>query len=294
MAIDNLTIIGERINPGFASVRALFDSGDMAGIQAVALEQVNKGARALDVNLGEKGEHDPAFAADVVRALQEATPVPLVFDSPSAAVQRSCLAAYDPAKAEGALPIVNSVSELRWEIADLLRDYRFRIILMASEREERGKKMANRTVEEICDTAARMRDRLLGGGHGLALDDLYVDVSIGPIGADTGGATRTAVEAIGRIGADAGWAGVHFCVGLSNIGAGLPRKTASGLALRPLIESAFLTLAVPLGLDSVVAAAGRKLELLAEDHPVLVGFREALALEGYRTVMRIRDIYRNG
>lgn len=293
MTIENLTIIGERINPGFASVRALFENGDIAGIQEVAEKQVNRGAGALDVNLGDKALEDPAFTAEVVRAIQEKVSVPLVFDSPSAKVQEIFLKAYDPGPAGGAAPIVNSVSELRWEIMDLLKIRPFRIILMASERQEGGKKIANHTLDEILDTARHLTQRVLEVGGGLTLDDLFIDVSVGPVGADTDGKTRMAVEAVKRVGSDAALKGIHQCVGLSNISAGLPQKTEAGLAVRPLMESAFLTLTVPHGLDAVIAAAGRDFRLLADDDPALVGFQEAILLDGYRTVMRIRDIYKN-
>jgi len=48
----NIGIIGERINPGFKSTRALFDKQDLAGIQALALKQAEAGALYQNVNIG--------------------------------------------------------------------------------------------------------------------------------------------------------------------------------------------------------------------------------------------------
>lgn len=42
--IPGLQIIGERINPGFRSTRQLFETADIAGIQALARRQAAAGA----------------------------------------------------------------------------------------------------------------------------------------------------------------------------------------------------------------------------------------------------------
>ena len=48
----NIRIIGERINPGFKSTKALFDNSDIPGIQALAVKQAEAGASWLNVNIG--------------------------------------------------------------------------------------------------------------------------------------------------------------------------------------------------------------------------------------------------
>ena len=77
------------------------DNEDLAGVQALAVKQVEAGASALDVTIGPRGSTDFDFLAKVVRAIQEAVPVPLCFDFPSAQVQEVCLKAYDRARAGG-------------------------------------------------------------------------------------------------------------------------------------------------------------------------------------------------
>jgi cobalamin-dependent methionine synthase I len=57
--IPGLTIIGERINPGFRSTQALFDDEDFPGIQALAVRQAQAGASYLNVNAGTKALKDP-------------------------------------------------------------------------------------------------------------------------------------------------------------------------------------------------------------------------------------------
>src|SRR6185369_16779606 len=57
----NIRIIGERINPGFKSTRALFDNSDLPGIQALAVKQAQAGASYLNVNIGARAMTDAAF-----------------------------------------------------------------------------------------------------------------------------------------------------------------------------------------------------------------------------------------
>src|SRR5919206_678879 len=104
-AIEGLTVIGERINPGFKSTKALFDSGDVPGIQALAVRQAQAGADYLNINVGARAEADPGFLREVIAAVQAVTDLPLSFDSPRAAVQEVCLRTYDQARARGRKPI---------------------------------------------------------------------------------------------------------------------------------------------------------------------------------------------
>ena len=72
-----LQIIGERINPGFKSTKALFDNSDIPGIRALAVKQAEAGASWLNVNIGARALTDTEWMATVIRAIQEVTTVPL-------------------------------------------------------------------------------------------------------------------------------------------------------------------------------------------------------------------------
>jgi len=290
MTFPRLKIIGERINPGFKSTQAMFAQRDLDGLSSLAAEQVAKGATFLNVNTGDLAENDPAFLDALIRRIQDVAPVPLSFDYPNVAVQERCLALYDDTRA-GGKPFINSISELRWEMAELCRIRPCRVVLMASERSENGEKVANRTDDEVYATALRMVERLLDGRYGLTPDDLYIDVSIGPVAADLEGLTRMAVRAIRRIGTCPKLRGVHMSVGLTNLSIMLPARTADGQPLKELLESAFLTNTVPYGLDTVLGTAGRNYRHLPADHPILVGFNEALELSDVDAIMRIQQLY---
>lgn len=285
------TIIGDRINPGFKSTKALLDAGDMAGIQALAKRQVDAGATALDFTIGARAKDDPQFLVEVIRAVQAAVTAPICFDYPEPAVQEICLKAYDPGGARGAKPIINSMAETRWPMVELLKIRPCRVMLMASERLEDGIGKPNKTGAEIAATAKRAALRL-AREHGLALDDVIVDVSISALIADTAGMNREALAAIGLIGSDPELKGIHISGGLSNIAQQLPPKAADGSDLKLQLECAFLTLARPLGMDTVLATPWRAFRMLPEDDYVLGVFKQVLQASGTDVLRQVRKLYR--
>jgi 5-methyltetrahydrofolate--homocysteine methyltransferase len=285
------TIIGDRINPGFKSTKALLDAGDMARVQALAKRQVDAGAAALDFTIGPRARDDPQFLVEVIRAVQAAVTVPICFDYPEYAVQEVCLKAYDADQARGAKPIINSMAETRWSMVELLQIRPCRVMLMASERLEDGIGKPNRTAAEIAGTAKRAALRL-AREHGLALDDVIVDVSISALIADTAGMNREALAAIGLIGSDPELKGIHISGGLSNIAQQLPPKAADGSDLRLQLECAFLTLARPLGMDTVLATPWRGFQTLSEDNYVLGVFKQVLQASGTDVLRQVRKLYR--
>lgn len=292
VAIEGLKLIGERINPGFRSSKELLDAKDLPGLQALAVDQVRKGGCAyLTVNVGEAGTRDPQFLVDLIRAIQAVVDLPLAFDYPAREVQELCLDTYDAGRAQGRWPIMNSVTELRWDMLDIRDRQPFKVVLMASERLEGTRGVPNRTAAEVHQTARRMVERLLGGDYGLTADDLFIDVSLGPISADLEGLTRQAVDSIALLGADPDLAGTHKMVGLSNLSISTPPRALDGGLLKVRLESAFLTLTVPHGLDYILGTPGRDYQVLPDDDYVMIGFREAIALDGFDTLMRVQALY---
>ena len=291
----NIRIIGERINPGFKSTKALFDNSDIPGIQALAVKQAEAGASWLNVNIGARALTDTEWMATVIRAIQEVTTVPLSFDFPSKKVQEVCLQAYDPAKAHGALPLVNSITEHRWDLMELYGPYKFKVILMASERVEavNGAMVAkgNKSADEIYGTARRCALRLMND-YGMPADDIIVDMSVSAIIADTEGLNRSTVEAIRLIGQDPALQGVHMMGGLSNIGQQLPPKAVDGSDLKHALECAFLTLTVPLGFDTVLGTPWRGYDALPAGHYVLTTYQNFLQQTGSNALRAVRKFYK--
>ena len=80
-------------------------------------------------------------------------------------------------------------------------------------------------------------------------------------------------------------------VGLSNFTVMLPPKCADGSRVKGPLESAFLTKAMPLGLDMVIGSVKRKYETLAADHPAMVCLEDCLKVGGFDSIMRVREFY---
>jgi len=289
--IPGLAIIGERINPGFRSTQALFDDEDVAGIQALAVRQAQAGASYLNVNAGTKALKDPQFMVEVVRAIQAVVDLPLSLDCPDFAVLKTVLEAYDAAKAKGMKPVINSISESRWELAELMKVRPCKAILMSSEQERDGRIVPNRTGEEVHEVAKRKVKRLLAGGYAEGPDDFFVDVSIATLAADTEGLIKMALEGIRLVGADPDMAGVHVMGGLSNLPQHLPAKAADGSDLKYHLECAFLTVAMPLGFDTVLGTPWRDYRLLPDDNFVLREFRRIVELRESDALMAVVDLY---
>ncbi|MGC2418928.1 MAG: dihydropteroate synthase [Candidatus Acidiferrales bacterium] len=290
MAIPGVSIIGDRINPGFKTTKALIEAQDVAGLQALAVRQVQAGAWCLDVTVGSRGYTDFQFLTEVIRALQAAVDVPLCFDYPSAAVQEVCLKAYDPAKAKGRKPVVNSLAETRLEMLDLVKICPFQVVLMASERLEEGSAKSNKLTSEVLGVARRMTAKLTQE-YGFSRSDILVDVTIHSLISDLEGLTKMALDAIRSIGEDPELKGIHIMGGMTNIGNMLPPLKFDGVSLRQLTENAFLTLAVPLGFDTIMGTPWNDFRLLPDDNVVLQTLKDFNELKGLDAMRRLRKLW---
>jgi len=290
VAIPGLTIIGESINDSVPSTKKLFDAGDVPGLLDLARGQDERGAAWIDVNVGSR---PPEFMADLVGRIQSVTAKPLSIDTPDPAIAEAGLRSYDPERAGGRKPILNSISPLRLEMFDLWGVRPFVPILMASERYEPGAGCpnANRTAEETRGAARALLEEARRRVPGFANDQAIVDPGISPIGTDCEGQLKRVLESLALIHADPFFAGVHMSVGLSNFTVMLPSKTKAGEPVKGPLESAFLTLAMPRGLDTIIGSTIRKYEILPAGHPALACLEDILGLEGYDTLMRLKAFY---
>ena len=288
MAMPGLTIIGESINDSVPSTKKFFDANDIPGLLDLAKSQDEKGAAYLDVNVGARS---PEFMTGLVLAIQRVTAKPLSIDTPDPALARAGLMAYDASRAGGGMPILNSISPLRTHLFDLASIQPFKPILMACERMEDGEGKPNRTAEESWRTAKSLLAEARRLIPGFKNDSAIVDPGIAPVGSDHEGQLKRVLETLALIHGDPDFAGIHISVGLSNFTVMLPSKRADGSPVKGPLESAFLTLAMPLGLDTIIGSTARKYEVLPEDHPALVCLKDILALDGFDTLMRVIEFY---
>jgi len=286
MALAGLTIIGESINDSVPSTKKLFDANDIEGLKALAKSQDEGGAAYIDVNVGQRSAD---FLADMVRKVQGVTAKPISIDTPDPVMAETALRALDISKCGGKAPILNSVSPLRLAMLDLNKIMPVRPILLVSERLENGRAEANHTAEQCYQTAKLMVSE--AQKRGIAVSDCIIDPAISPIATDSEGHLKRIVGAMQMIHDDPFFKGVHMSVGLSNFTVMLPPKTSAGAPTKAPLESAFLAIAMPLGLDHVIGSVKRNYEKLPPDHPATQCVQDCLKADGFDVIMRVQEFY---
>ena len=286
MAIQELHIIGESINDSVPSTHAFFEANDFDSVRELARFQEEKGARCIDVNVGSRSA---LCMEKAVQAVLEGTSLPLSIDSPDPNLAHAGLQNYDVSRGK---PILNSISPLRTEMFDLLNVCAFRPILLISEmRRADGTGGPCRTAEETFAAAVSLFEQAKAAG--VPNEDIIFDPGIAPIGSDTDGNLTRLLQTLKMIADCPDMKGVHASVGLSNFTVMLPSKTTkTGVPVKGPLESAFLTLAMPLGLDYVIGSVRRNYQILDENDPALLCVRECAGIGGFESLMRVRSFYR--
>jgi cobalamin-dependent methionine synthase I len=164
-------------------------------------------------------------------------------------------------------------------------------ILMVSEREVNGQPEPARSAQETHEAAKEIFKVISGKGYKIPVQQCIVDPGIAPIGTDMEGALKRVLESMALIHSDPQLAGAHMSVGLSNFTVMLPSKRADGSPVKSALESAFLTKAMPLGLDMVVGSVIRNYQTLPAGHPALVCLEDCLRLGGFEVIGRIQEFY---
>jgi len=289
MSIPGLTIIAESINDSVPSTHTLFEENNIDGIVELARFQAERGAAYIDVNVGVRS---PGFMAEVVKKIQQHISLPLSIDSPDPEISAAGLEAYNTESAGNQKPILNSISEARLEMFDIYQKQPFVPILLVTEgMDDSGKVKMNKTAEQTYATAKSMvritRERI----EHVTNDQIILDPGIVPIGSDSEGNFKRLMNAIKLIHQDSDLAGVNMSVGLSNFTVMLPSKKADGSPVKGPLESAFLTMAMPMGLNIVIGSVKRKYSLLPDDHPAMQCLKDVLEMEGYDVIMRVMNYY---
>jgi cobalamin-dependent methionine synthase I len=285
MSVPGLTIVGESINDSVPSTHKLFEENNIEGIVELARVQAEKGAAYIDVNVGSRS---PAFMAEVVRRIQEHVSFPLSIDTPDPAIAAAGLEAYNVQRAQNQKPILNSISEARLEMFDLYAIQPFRPILLVTEgMNEASEMVMNKSAEQIHATAKSIVRIARTRAAELTNDQILLDPGIMPIGSDSKGDFKRLMDAMALLHGDNDLAGVGMSVGLSNFTQMLPPKKGDGSPVKSPLESAFLTMAMPLGLNTVIGSVNRKYTILKDEDPAMQCLRDVLKLEGINIIMRV-------
>ena len=234
-------VIGERVNSqGSKKMKELLLANDMHGILAVAREQVEGGAHALDVcvALTERADELDQMVR-TVRTLSGQIEAPLCIDSTEPDVVAAALE-WLPG-----VGIVNSVHlERGWDKIDkmfpLLKQYGACTVAMAID--EKGMAL---TRERKLEVAQRIYERALKDG--LQPWQLLFDVLTFTLATGDEQYKRSAIDTIEGIGlVKEKLPGALTVLGVSNVSFGLSKAT------RPILNSVFLTHCLKAGLDAAI------------------------------------------
>lgn len=226
------TIVGERINPtGKKALQEQLRQGQLDLVVEMAEEQVEKGARILDVNMGMNGIDEKEMMLKAVQELTMTVDVPLSIDSSYVEVVEQALRIY-PGRA-----LINSISletEKFEKLIPIARKYGAMFILLP---------LSNEGLPKDLDEKIRIIDTIVASAkdHGLSTQDIVVDGLVATIGANK----RAALEVFEAIHYCKEELGVATICGLSNISFGLPERV--------FVNTAFLTVAISQGLTMAIA-----------------------------------------
>jgi|GEM_PF-1815775 len=281
MKVEELTVIGERINASLPQVETLLREHCFDGLAELAADQARAGARAIDINVGTFGVEVMTAA---VRAVREAVAVPVSIDSDDPARLRAGLLACAGNGAGELKPLLNSVTWPRaGELLPLRAVQPCGLILLLTERPEGERIRFTRTAGEALAAAGALLE--LACEHGYAPEDLYFDPGLPPAASDLDGRLTTVLEVLAGLQQPA-FAGTHRVLGISNLTHHLP----SGVRLE--FQNAFLTLAAGKGLDTIIGDPARAYRTLAPGDPVLALLERLLGAEGIERLTILQELYR--
>lgn len=207
-----MLIIGELINTSRKPIREAVENKDEQYIRQIAKAQEEAGATYIDVNCGTFIESEVPTMEWLVDLILQETQLPLCIDSPNPLALEAGLK-----KAVNGKPMINSITDetARWNaVLPLVKEYNAKIIALCIEDAGMPKTQADRL--RIADTLINKLTK-----EGVALDDIYIDPLIKPIGTDKKNGIEV-MEAVQKI--MEGYPGVHTVCGLTNISYSLPAR----------------------------------------------------------------------
>ena len=228
VVIDRVRPIGERINPtGKKRMKQALQTHEMAYLVSQGLEQVEAGAKILDVNVGLPGLDEAAMMVEAVQTLQSVLTAPLQIDSSHPEVLEQALRAYN------GVPIVNSVNgeeAVLRRILPLVKKYGACVVGLTLD--ETG---IPRRAEDRLKIARRILAEALR--YGIPKERVFIDCLVLTASAEQEAAYET-LDAVRMVHEELG---LKTVLGVSNISFGLPQRGA--------LNQTFLALALANGLD---------------------------------------------
>ena len=223
-------IIGERINPtGKPRLKQAILNGDYDYICRLGLEQIDRGAGILDVNVGVPGIDEAAVSAEAVQRLQAITSVPLQIDTSNYEAMARSLRLYN------GKPLLNSVcgkEESLEKVLPLVKKYGAAVVALTLD--DSG---IPQTAEGRIAIAEKIIARAAEYGiekRNIIVDPLALTISTG---SDNANIDLQVLSELKK-------RGIKTVMGVSNISFGLPARDG--------VNSAFFVLAMQAGLSCAI------------------------------------------
>ena len=223
--------IGERINPtGKKLLSAELAEGKVSLVRDEAIKQAEAGADILDINVGAPGTDEVKMMERAVLAVQGAVGLPLMLDSNNPDVLEAGLKNVD------GKVIINSVNGDKNSLKTILplaKKYGAAVLGLCLDESGIPKTSGGRfkVAEKILKSAIKM---------GINKEDVLIDCLTLTVSAEPGQGVET-LKTLRMIKENLT---LSTILGVSNVSFGLPA--------RPLINSAFLTMALESGLDASI------------------------------------------
>ena len=227
-----MIIIGEKINSTLKSIRPAMENYDAAAIQDLAKRQYDAGATFIDVNAGMFYGDEPERVDWLIKTIQEVIDAPFSIDSPNPKALLAGLKANKNGK-----PLINSITDEKERydaVLPLIVEYKTGIVALCMD--DTG---MPETVKDRVIIANRLIEKL--SKVGVALDDIYIDPMIRPVGTGSHYGI-VAIETIRTIKTE--FPEIHIACGLSNISFGIPA--------RKLMNQTFMVAAMAAGMDGAI------------------------------------------
>ncbi len=230
-----MLIIGEKINVMLKDIGQAMKNRDKKPIQDLALQQVQAGAGALDINAGPATKNGPEIMQWLVNTVQEVTEVPLSLDTTNTeAMEAGLQVCKNPA-------IINSTSGDREKmeiIMPMAKKYDAEVIALTMTKAGVSRDANERVgiAVDIMTTAMEFE---------VPVERLYLDPLILPVGVAQNQAMEV-VESI-KMFKQLNDPPLKSVVGLSNVYNGTPER------LHSILSSTYLTMLMTAGLDAAIA-----------------------------------------
>ncbi|MBQ5816510.1 MAG: homocysteine S-methyltransferase family protein [Oscillospiraceae bacterium] len=224
-------LIGERINPtGKKRFKQALLENDIDYILSEGVNQQQKGAQVLDVNVGMPDIDETAMLKTAVCELQAIIDLPLQIDSSNIAAMQAALRRYN---GKAMINSVNGKDESMRSVFPLVKKYGGLVVALTLD---------NNGIPETAEGRFKIAEKILktAAEYGIDKKDVIFDPLALTISADNNAAkvTLSSLKAIKER------LGCHTSLGVSNVSFGLPNRDA--------INGTFFALALENGLSAAI------------------------------------------